>query len=412
MEIPSGHLPIQRLTASVAGLIQRFQPGQVLEARVLEGLTGNQPSPNIRVQIGADILDLHAPQLQATQGQILKLKVMSIEPKLELELIGQQKTDPLKPDPIQTGTERINESLRQFIPRQQGLQYVTAQLQQGLEQNTLPPAIRETLRTLLAAVPDQTALQKPEKIAEAVRNSGLFLEASLAAGKSIPESDLKLLLLSLMDRVRSELPRGTQSSVPSPLQAEVHKETPLPFLLTPVAQPRISPQALSVTKPDGMDQLILRLFGMTESAISRISLHQIATADAQQQGDARWKMEIPLAFPNAEYGVMQLFIEREKPEARPNRPRQDEEQGWSLAMAVDLPQLGPLHVRLRLRGQSLETRILAENAASAQSLSEHLPRLRKQLEDQGLSIAHLDCHEGKPESTRSTTQLNMLNLKV
>jgi flagellar hook-length control protein FliK len=161
-----------------------------------------------------------------------------------------------------------------------------------------------------------------------------------------------------------------------------------------------------------MDQLILRLFGMTESAISRISLHQIATADAQQQGDARWKMEIPLAFPNAEYGVMQLFIEREKPEARPNRPRQNEEQGWSLAMAVDLPQLGPLHVRLRLRGQSLETRILAENAASAQSLSEHLPRLRKQLEDQGLSIAHLDCHEGKPESTRSTTQLNMLNLKV
>jgi flagellar hook-length control protein FliK len=411
MEIPSGHLPTQRLTASIAGLIQRFHPGQVLEARVLQGPTGTQPSPNIRVQIGADILDLHA-QLPVDRGQVLKLRVMSIEPKLELELIGQQKTQAQKPDSVQTGTERINESLRQFIPRQQGLQYVTAQFQQGLEQNTLPPAIRETLRTLLAAVPDQAALQKPEKIAEAVRNSGVFLEASLAAGKSIPESDLKLLLLSLMDRVRSELPRGTQPSAAAPLQPEGHKETPLPFLLTPVAQPRISPQALSVSKPDGMDQLILRLFGMTESALSRISLHQIATADAQQQGDARWKMEIPLAFPNAEFGVMQLFIERERPDTRTSKPHPEEEQSWSLAMAVDLPELGPLHVRLRLSGQRLETRILAENAASAQRLNKHLPRLRVQLEDQGLDISHLDCQEGKPDPTRSSTPLNMLNLKV
>jgi uncharacterized protein (UPF0128 family) len=411
MEIPSGHLPTQRLTASIAGLIQRFHPGQVLEARVLQGPTGTQTSPNIRVQVGADILDLHA-QLPVERGQVLKLRVMSIEPKLELELIGQQKAAPPKPGPVETGTERINESLRQFIPRQQGLQYVTSQLQQGLEQKTLPPAIRETLQTLLAAVPDQATLLKPEKIAEAVRNSGVFLEASLAAGKSIPESDLKLLLLSLMDRVRSELPPGTQSSTPVPMQSGIHKETPLPFLLSPVTQPRISPQAFSVSKTDGMDQLILRLFGMTESAVSRISLHQIATADAQQQGDARWKMEIPLAFPNNEFGVMQLFIEREKPDTKTNKSRPAEEQSWSLAMAVDLPELGPLHVRLRLRGQSLETRILAENAASAQRLNEHLPRLKLQLEEKGLDIAHMDCREGKPDATRSSTQLNMLNLKV
>lgn len=408
MEILSGHQPAQRVTASPTGPIPRYQAGQVLEARVLEGPAGTQPSQGIRVQIGADLLELHA-QLQVISGQILKLKVRAIEPKLELELIEQQKTETVKSDPLQPRQGLINESLKRLIPHQQGLQYMTAQLMQGLEQKSLPPAIRQSIQEILATVPQQTELLNAEKLAEAVRGSGLFLESLLAAGKDIPESDLKLLWLSLMARVRSELPQGIQSS---PIPSEVHKESPLPFLLSPVSQPRISPRAATGIKPDGLDQLLLRLFGMTESALSRISLHQVATAEAQQQGDARWKTEFPLVFPNGEFGVLQLFIDRELPEAETGRDRPEEEHTWTLSMALDLPELGPLHVRLRLKGQILETRILAEHAATAQRLTEHLPHLKKQLKEQGLEIARLDCHEGKPDKPQSSADLNMLNITV
>jgi len=404
MEIRSSHQSNQRLTASQEGQAQRYQAGQVLEARVLSAPTGSAASQGIRVQVGNNILDLHNP-LSVKTGELLRLRVISAEPRLELELIQANRPQ----DTTQNRAELINSSLKQFIPRQQGLQFLAATLTQVLNQSSLPPDIKTSMQQLLASLPRSGELVSSEKLTELVRSSGLFLESTLAAGRSIPNSDLKLLWLSLLTQLRTHLPQGTNAPA---LPTENQKDTPLPFLLNPVAQARINASKTPL-KNDGLDQLILRLFGLAESAVSRISLQQLATAESQQQGEMRWKMDIPLVFPNNEFGVMQLFIEKEAPESNARRTTEElEEPPWSLSLALDMPGLGPLHARLKLRDQALETRIIAERSDTAERLNQHLPQLRDRLMQQGIEITCLECHEGKPDQASSDLKQNMLDIEV
>jgi len=403
MEIRSSHPSNQRLSASPEGQAQRFQPGQVLEARVLPGPTGTATTQGIRVQVGANTLELHS-QLAVKTGELLQLRVISTGPRLELELIQASRIL----GAAQSRAEAINPSLKQFIPRQQGLQYLAATLTQALNQASLPPNLKTSMQQLLASLPRSGELVSSEKLTELVRSSGLFLEATLAAGRPIPNSDLKLLWLSLLTQLRAQLPQGSNAA---PLPTDNQKDTPLPFLLNPVAQARVSASKTPV-KNDGLDQLILRLFSLAESAVSRISLQQLATSESQQQGELRWKMDIPLVFPNNEFGVLQLFIEKEAPESHGKKPQDKPDTPWAVSLALDMPGLGPLHARLRLQDQTLETRIIAERGETARHLREHLPQLRDRLIQQGLEISCLECHKGKPEQTSSDLRLNMLDIEV
>lgn len=403
MEIGSSHPSNPRLTASQEGQAQRYQPGQVLEARVLSASTASAASQGLRLQVGNNILELHN-QLQLKTGELLRLRVISTEPRLELELLQANRTQ----DTAQSRAELINPSLKQFIPRQQGLQFLAASLTQALSQSSLPPDIKTSMQQLLASLPRSGELVSSEKLNEFVRSSGLFLEASLAAGKAIPNNDVKLLWLSLLAQLRTHLPPGT-NTVPAP--TENQNDTPLPFLLNPAAQARVRASKTPL-KNDALDQLILRLFGLADSAVSRISLQQLATSEAQQQGELRWKMDIPLVFPNNEFGVMQLFIEKEAPESHGKRAQDNPDSPWTVSLALDMPGLGPLHARLRLLDQTLETRIIAERGETARYLREHLPQLRDRLMQQGLEIGCLECHEGKPEQAAPDLKLNMLDIEV
>jgi hypothetical protein len=342
--------------------------------------------------------------LPVKTGELLRLRVINAEPRLELELIQASRTQ----DTAQSRAELINPSLKQFIPRQQGLQFLAASLTQALKQSSLPPDIKTSMQQLLASLPRSGELVSSDKLTEFVRSSGLFLESTLAAGKGIPNSDLKLLWLSLLAQLRTHLPPGT-NAVPVP--TENQNDTPLPFLLNPAAQARVRVNKTPM-KNDGLDQLILRLFGLAESAVSRISLQQLATSEAQQQGEMRWKMDIPLVFPNNEFGVLQLFIEKEPPEPQGKRSQDNPDTPWTVSLALDMPGLGPLHARLRLIDQTLEMRIIAEHGETARHLREYLPQLRDRLMQQGLEIGSLECHEGKPEQAASDLKLNMLDIEV
>jgi hypothetical protein len=404
MEIRSSHSSNQRLTASPEGQAQRYQPGQVLEARVLSDPARSTASQGIRVQVGNQILELHN-QLAVKTGELLRLRVLSTEPRLELELMQANQ----RQDSAQSRAELMNSSLKQFIPRQQGLQYLTATLTQALNQPSLPPNIKTSMQQLLASLPRSEALLSSDKLTEVVRSSGLFLEATLAAGRTIPNSDLKLLWLSLLAQLRTHLPPGGHAAS---LPPDNQKDTPLPFLLNPTAQARVQPSRTPL-KHDGLDQLILRLFGLAESAVSRISLNQLATAEAQQQGEMRWKMDLPLIFPNNEFGVLQLFIEKEPPESKAGKAvEEQEETPWSVSLALDMPGLGPLHARLRLRDRTLETRIIAELNETTERLNTHLPQLRERLNQQGLEISCLECHQGQPDQASSDLKFSMLDIEV
>ena len=110
---------------------------------------------------------------------------------------------------------------------------------------------------------------------------------------------------------------------------------------------------------------------------------------------------------------MQLFIEKEAPESNARRAAEEQEETpWSLSLALDMPGLGPLHAKLKLRDQALETRIIAERGDTAERLNQHLPQLRERLMQQDIEIICLECHEGRPDQASSDLKLNMLDIEV
>lgn len=57
---------------------------------------------------------------------------------------------------------------------------------------------------------------------------------------------------------------------------------------------------------------------------------------------------------------------------------------WSTELSLTLPAMGPVHAQLALRGQEVSLRLQVEQSATAQALREALPRLRQGLETSGL----------------------------
>jgi hypothetical protein len=186
--------------------------------------------------------------------------------------------------------------------------------------------------------------------------------------------------------------------------------TPLPFVHGVGVQQRIPVKAGSQADKS-LDMLILKLFGLAESAVSRISLNQVSSAEAQQAGDTRWKLDVPVLFPNQELCVVEFLIERDTPEPEKSEDTSADTR-WSLSFALDMPALGPLMVKLLLAGDRLEVRIHAEQESTTQQITDYLDQLRARLTTQGLDVTTLSCHQGIPANKGNTGHSNMLDIRA
>ena len=380
-------------------LSSSLREGQMLNGRVTAVSSTGSGQNSYIVNINKQMVELSS-NLILKQGQALALRVEQTTPKLILEILQQPNTG-------QAITKPVNNILRELVPQQQGLQHLTAAMLQLAGNNKLPRDIEQALQQLSQALPRVGDMQNPSKLAEAIRNSGLFMESTIAAGRNLPAGDLKLLWLSLLSsaaqhqQASETLPRAT---------LDIKEMTPLPFAHGVGVQQRIS--ARTDSQPvKSLDILLLRLFGLADSAVSRISLTQVTTAEAQQSGEARWKLEIPLMLPGQELCVAEFLIERETPDSG-SEETPEAEAGWSVSLALDMPGLGPLMIRLSLKGEQLVARIHAEQTSTTQRITEHLDRLRARLTTQGLDVTRLSCHQGIPETLNKVDQGNMLDIRA
>jgi len=65
-----------------------------------------------------------------------------------------------------------------------------------------------------------------------------------------------------------------------------------------------------------------------------------------------------------------------------------------LRMTLDPPSMGPMHVRLRVSGQSVRAVFVTENAEAKAVLENGFPQLRDNLADKGLAVHSLTAHVG------------------
>ena len=232
-----------------------LQPGSVVNAQVLKVLSADL----VRIAIASLSIDV-ASEIPLQQGQNLQLAVMQTKDGIRLAMVGQggdaagasADAITLSPDALAdaavnrpaivspknmlTPLERIavSAAAQAAVTEQDSLAPLFANLGAAVSSSNLPPKLQAAIAQVLA---QQTSLDQNlggGDIKTAFQKSGIFLEASLAAG-SVPASgvpDLKAALIVLRQTLQSALgsnptvatpatPAGAQQAAPSQASASL-----------------------------------------------------------------------------------------------------------------------------------------------------------------------------------------------
>ena len=180
------------------------------------------------------------------------------------------------------------------------------------------------------------------------------------------------------------------------VQPTVQPHLPPPGPATPAAA---QPVGVQSSAPSALvEGAAPRLLADTEAALARIGLHQIASMPDDQRPakadspEARWSCEIPILV-DGRTAIMGFVVERDgrhgAPEGEPRR--------WRVQAALDLPETGPVHADVRLRGMHVVAGLLAERGEIADVLAAALPQLRDGLTAAGFEVEALSVRHGRPE---------------
>lgn len=305
----------------------------------------------------------------------------------------------------------ISQQLANQQARQASLPGVLSALQQLASDPDTGSQLRASAERLLASLPDARQLSDPKGVAQALSNSGGFLEAKLLAG--LPAGigpDLKAQLIRL---VAQALPNAanpmSNPTVAANTLAQVmpgFARSALGMLdrVSPRPQPGSFPlpsRLLQSLEQEGDLEQLLRL---AAAAVSRLQSH--ALSSLQQTGvsengnlQTTWQAEIPIRH-GQEFIPLQAKLQREEtPQQQADGQREQRdplESLWRIELAFDLPPLGPLQVQAQLSQGRLSGQMWAELAQTAQLIDSQLSSLRTRLLDRGLEVGDLQCHAGTP----------------
>lgn len=295
--------------------------------------------------------------------------------------------------------------------RQASLQGLLTAMQRMTGDNGQPAEVRASVDKLLASLPDIRQFADARQVAQALGNSGTFLEARLlngATGQLAP--DLKAQVVRLIAQLLPNVPGGTplsptlQTSLAQALPGMVRSYLGALGQVAPKPHPAGFPlptRLLQNAEEEGDLQHLLRL---AAAALSRVQSHQLASLDqtgSTPDGNLQttWQLEIPLRT-GPEFMPVQVKVQREETkeqQADPERERRDPlEMLWRVDLAFDLHPLGPLQVQAQISQGSLSSQLWAERPETAALIEQELGDLRARLVARGVNVGELNCHQGVP----------------
>lgn len=295
--------------------------------------------------------------------------------------------------------------------RQASLQNLLAAIQRISKDDSQPPQVRASVDKLMASLPDIRQFADSRQVAQALNNSGAFLEARLLnGGASQLAPDLKAQVVRLIAQLLPNVPGGTplsptlQTSVAQALPGMVRSYLGALGQVAPKPHPTGFPlptRLVQSLEEEGDLQQLLRL---AAAAVSRMQTHQLASLDqtgSTPDGNLQttWQLEIPLRT-GPEFMPMQVKVQREETkeqQADPERERRDPlEMLWRVDLAFDLHPLGPLQVQAQISRGSLSSQLWAERPETADLIERELGDLRARLVARGVTVGELHCHQGVP----------------
>ncbi len=306
----------------------------------------------------------------------------------------------------------ITQHLSTQQSRQASLQGLFSALQQVRDDDSSSGELRATVDKLLASLPDVRQLSDPKGVAQALSNSGVFLEAKLIAGMPANLApDLKAQVVRLVAQLLPGLPGNAQfnpsaaaSTLAQVMPGMVRNALGMLGQVSPRPQPGGFPLPSRLLQSQDGEGDLEHLLRLAAAAISRLQSHQLAsleqtgtTADGNLQ--TTWQLEIPLRS-GQDFLPLQVKLQREEtPEqqADPERERRDPlEMLWRVELSFDLHPLGPLQVQAQISQGALSSQLWAELPSTAQLIEGQLGNLRERLLARGLNVTELHCHHGTP----------------
>ena len=369
-----------------------WQPGQRLEAVVTRGA---QPGGPAEVRIGGLQITLQLP-VAASAGDRLQLEVVRAGTRPTLQLLHSTTAPPAPAATNPTSVPpALANALTNLLPAQGSQAPLLAALSAAARNPAaiagLPPDLQAAILKTLEQIPSLAQALRPETLRQAIHASGLFYEArlaQLAAGANVLarlDGDLKAALLSLATLLRA-LPGS-----PTPWPARRNREAAPPRSGSgPVAQGRITGEIAA----GGSPPLPETLRAANGQALARLVLHQWSAVENSESGQSRWLLELPLRSGDG-VDIVHLLLEREQHRGAP-----EQEAVWRVELALDLPELGPVHVRIAVAGDRVSTHVWAQEMDTVARVHEALPELRSALEGRRLRVQDLGCHHGKPPPDR------------
>ncbi|WP_006786560.1 flagellar hook-length control protein FliK [Thiorhodospira sibirica] len=394
---------------------QQWQAGQVM---TLHALGHSARDGTTLMQLGQQAVAARMP-IPMAAGESVALRVVSVGPQPMLTLanpvpaatpqapvatppaVASPPSQPVfSPEMVNALARQVRQSLpvqSAQLPLLELLNQLASQ-QQGKAQSLLPEQIKQLNEALLRLLPTPAQMAQAEGLRKAILRSGMFYESRIQAisssdSVSAPPQDLKSILLSLAERLRS-MPNPPPALLRSLYQEGMRRAAELPPPRregSPTPQARAAPVDLALFSREALlEMLKIR----TQGALSRVVLHQVANAESAEQGQARWLMELPLRAQNA-MELIHLLLEKDTQQGG----KEDKDPTWRAEMALDLPELGAVRIRITVCGDRVSTHFWAETAGTVKRLGESLPRLREGLTARELLIGNMGCYAGEPPPT-------------
>lgn len=148
-----------------------------------------------------------------------------------------------------------------------------------------------------------------------------------------------------------------------------------------------------------------RALGEAERSLSRVFLHQAATAESRDakvaQPTQSLMFEIPIAGPNGT-SIAQLRIERD--DRAPTEAGGTPRRVFQVDIAFDIAPLGPVAVRVGLMdGRRVAVGVWCESDDGLVRMEAERENIVLGLEQEGMVVAGLDLHRGHPPEGREET---------
>lgn len=145
-----------------------------------------------------------------------------------------------------------------------------------------------------------------------------------------------------------------------------------------------------------------RALGEAERSLSRVFLHQAATAESRDakvaQPTQALMFEIPIAGPNGT-SIAQLRIERD--DHAPSEPGAPPRRVFQVDIAFDVAPLGPVAVRVGLmEGRRVAVGVWCESDDGLVRMEAERENIVLGLEQEGMVVAGVDLHRGHPPENR------------